>query len=190
MSWARHKPGTQWSGTSLDLTGVYIKSCGRDIHVILSLQHVGWNFNWFEFACHEAGTGCEDKCPPPLPSWQTLCCVVLLKNLLWGQNLSLQHVALNSAGLSLCVMKQGHDAEASPLIWLDFMKRFLVLGDKIFTPQHVAAWNSAGLNLCIMKRVHDDHIIGTVPATSPLASMSWLLSHCFKVWWVAFKLQI
>lgn len=41
MSWARHKPGTQWSGTSLDLTGVYIKSCGRDIHVILSLQHVG-----------------------------------------------------------------------------------------------------------------------------------------------------
>lgn len=128
--------------------------------------------------------------PPPLPSWQTLCCVVLLKNLLWGQNLSLQHVALNSAGLSLCVMKQGHDAEASPLIWLDFMKRFLVLGDKIFTPQHVAAWNSAGLNLCIMKRVHDDHIIGTVPATSPLASMSWLLSHCFKVWWVAFKLQI
>lgn len=51
-------------------------------------------------------------------------------------------------------MKQGHDAEASPLIWLDFMKRFLVLGDKIFTPQHVAARNSAGLNLCIMKWVH------------------------------------
>ena len=96
--------------------------------------------------------------PPSHPSWQTLCCVVVLKNPLWGQNLSLQHVALNSAGLSLCVMKQGHDAEASPLIWLDFMKRFLVLGDKIFTPQHVAAWNSAGLNLCVMKRVHDDHI--------------------------------
>ena len=119
--------------------------------------------------------------PPPLPGRH---CVVL-KNLLWGQNLSLQHVALNSAGLSLCVMKQGHDAEASPLIWLDFMKRFLVLGDKIFTPQHVAAWNSAGLNLCIMKWVHDDHIIGTVPATCSLASMSWLLSHCCKVCWVA-----
>ena len=73
--------------------------------------------------------------PPPLSGRH---CVVL-KNLLRGQNLSLQHVALNSAGLSLCVMKQGHDAEASPLIWLDFMKRFLVLGDKIFTPQHVAA---------------------------------------------------
>ena len=151
------------------------------MRVILPLQHVGWNFNWFEFACHEAGTRCEDKCPPRLPGRH---CVVLT-NLLWGQNLSLQHVALNSAGLSLCVMKQGHDAEASPLIWLDFMKRFLVWGDKIFTPQHVAAWNSAGLNLCIMKRVHDDHIIGTVPATSPLASMSWLLSHCCKVCWVA-----
>ena len=77
MSWARHKPGTQWSGTSLDLTGVYIKSCGRDIHVILSLQHVGWNFNWFEFACHEAGTGCEDKCPPPsFLADIVLCCFV------------------------------------------------------------------------------------------------------------------
>ena len=123
---------------------------------------------------------------PPFLADIVLCCfVVVFKNPLWGQNLSLQHAALNSAGLSLCVMKQGHDAEASPLIWLDFMKRFLVLGDKIFTSQHVAAWNSAGLNLCIMKWVHDDHIIGTVPATSSLASMSWLLSHCCKVCWVA-----
>ena len=123
--------------------------------------------------------------PPVSPTPVSGRHCVVLKNLLWGQHLSLQHVALNSAGLSLCVMKQGHDAEASPLIWLDFMKRFLVLGDKIFTPQHVAAWNSAGLNLCIMKWVRDDHIIGTVPATSSLASMSWLLSHCCKVCWVA-----
>ncbi|CAH3146713.1 unnamed protein product, partial [Porites evermanni] len=36
-----------------------------------------------------------------------------------------------------------------------------------------------------MKWVHDDHIIGTVPATSSLASMSWLLSHYCKVCWVA-----
>lgn len=41
MFQARHKPGTQCSDTSPDLTWVYIKSCGRDIHVILSLHHVG-----------------------------------------------------------------------------------------------------------------------------------------------------
>ena len=72
--------------------------------------------------------------PPPLPLPGRHC--VVLKNLWWGQNISLQHVALNSAGLSLCVMKQGHDAEKSPLIWLDFMKRFLFWGAR-FLPRNM-----------------------------------------------------
>ena len=122
--------------------------------------------------------------PPPPPSWQTLCCVE--KSMVRPKFISAACCIKFSWFEFVC-----HEAgtwcreKPSDLAW--FYEKILVLGGKIFTPQHVAAWNSAGLNLCIMRRVHGDHIIGTVPATSPLTSVSWLLSHYCKVCWVALK---
>ena len=119
---------------------------------------------------------------PPPRFWQTLCCVE--KSIVRTKFISATCCIKFSWFEFVC-----HEAgtwcrgKPSDLAW--FYEKIPCFGDKIFTPQHVAAWNSAGLNLCIMKWVHDDHIIGTVPATSSLASMSWLLSHWGKVCWVA-----